>query len=144
MSILETIGFKKHGNKKESNIAEMEPRKLNPEEQNKKIKLDAETNKLLSDIEKGVNPEKFASMTPEKRKLVIDKVKVLCTIGIALGVSVAANFLPELEMASEVRDNASMGAILGGAGALFATINAVMLGLRNAINKERKSVTVKI
>lgn len=121
------------GNKKETSGVEV----MEPSEKIKMDTLSQETETNVEDLKKECTPDNFIKLTPEKRKLVIDKVKVLLSIAVAAGiVAVGVNF-KALDNASDIIGPASQQAIVGGAGAMLALLSGIGLKIRDMYQKEK-------
>ena len=93
--------------------------------------MSKETEGLLEKIKL----ESIMDAKPEKRKLVIDKIKALLVIAAAAGIVVAAQNFGALDKINDLSGTAGKEAIMEGAGILTATISSIGIWIRDMYNK---------
>ena len=112
-------------------VAEKIEKTMTPEEQKRMELLNQTTEEKAESIKEAVKPENFIKLTPEKRKLVVDKVKVLLTLTLAAGVTVTVANFGALDKITEMTGAANTQAVMEGAGVLVSVVSAIGLGIRN-------------
>jgi hypothetical protein len=109
--------------------------KLSPADEARKIEFEEETQLDIEKITELLKPENLIKLSEEKRKFVIDKIKVLMAILIALGVYTASQNFDAMESASKLSGQATTEAMVGFAGTVTALLGVIGFGIRNAYNK---------
>jgi len=102
--------------------------------------LSKQTEADLADIQELMAGESFEKQTPGKKKIIIDKVKLLLATGIALGMLGLAVFYKDFETASTTTAGltATKESILAGLSLLTALGGGIAFKLRSIYQKFKK------
>jgi len=123
--------------KSESNVEVVEPTKEKNEKKNKLLQITEETIEKI----KGVfTYEKLKNATPEKRKIVFDKVKTILIIAAAAGVTLAVQNFGAMDNVTSLENtaDASPETIKESIGVGMVVLSGIGIWIKNMYNKERE------